>query len=240
MEDLPNIISIEPRFCGPEDSGNGGYVCGRLAGFIPGPTEVRLQAPPPLNTPMEVIRREDGAIDLQIGEKTYAQAKATRLDLEVPPPPSFEEAEQAAKHYLGLKDHLYPSCFVCGPQRKAGDGLCIHPGWIPEKNLVASPWIPDISLSDNKGLVGPEFMWAACDCPGAFAMMKDHFPPILLGTLSAELLQTVAVAEKCVSIGWPISQEGRKHFVGTAVFNSQGKLAARALGIWVELSKPLK
>ena len=29
-------IIIEKRYCGPPNSGNGGYVCGRLAQHIPG------------------------------------------------------------------------------------------------------------------------------------------------------------------------------------------------------------
>ena len=41
-------IVIDERFRGPPDSGNGGYVAGRLAAFVDAPAvEVRLVAPPP-------------------------------------------------------------------------------------------------------------------------------------------------------------------------------------------------
>jgi hypothetical protein len=47
-------LVIAPRFCGPPDSGNGGYVCGLIAGRLDGQAEITLRAPPPLATPMTV------------------------------------------------------------------------------------------------------------------------------------------------------------------------------------------
>jgi hypothetical protein len=47
-------LVIAPRFCGPPDSGNGGYVCGLIAGRLGEQTEMTLRAPPPLATPMTV------------------------------------------------------------------------------------------------------------------------------------------------------------------------------------------
>ncbi|MCJ9705122.1 hypothetical protein MOV74_28970, partial [Bradyrhizobium sp. SHOUNA76] len=48
-------IIIDKRYCGPPNSGNGGYVCGRLARHIPGGAEITLRAPPPLDTPLDAI-----------------------------------------------------------------------------------------------------------------------------------------------------------------------------------------
>src|SRR5690606_14027041 len=46
---------IDRRFHGPEGSGNGGYVAGRLAGRVPIDTvTVRLRQPPPLDTELTV------------------------------------------------------------------------------------------------------------------------------------------------------------------------------------------
>jgi hypothetical protein len=53
-------IIIDKRFCGPPNSGNGGYVCGRLARHIPGAAEVTLRAPPPLDTPLDAVATNDG------------------------------------------------------------------------------------------------------------------------------------------------------------------------------------
>ena len=45
---IPTII--RKRFCGPPNSGNGGYVCGLLANAMAEPCQVTLHAPPPLDT----------------------------------------------------------------------------------------------------------------------------------------------------------------------------------------------
>ena len=46
-------IIISKRYRGPPNSGNGGYVCGRLARHIAGGAEVTLRAPPPLDKPLD-------------------------------------------------------------------------------------------------------------------------------------------------------------------------------------------
>jgi hypothetical protein len=230
-------IIIAPRFCGPSDSGNGGYTCGLTAQDISGPAQVRLHLPPPLNTPLKLFHPEGGTAQLLWGERLVAEAKPTQVDITLPHPPSFQEAQTASKNYLGFHDHHYPECFVCGPKRKAKDGLRIFPGKIPGKKMVAAPWIPDDSLGDGKNEVRPEFIWAALDCPGAFAAMEDHFPPLLLGTLSAHLIKKIPVGMRMISVGWPIATEGRKLLVGTALFSEKGELFAKAKGIWI-LLKP--
>jgi len=49
-------ITIARRFRGPEASGNGGYTCGLVAGFLEGEAEVTLRRPPPLERPLAVTR----------------------------------------------------------------------------------------------------------------------------------------------------------------------------------------
>jgi len=44
-------VTIDRRFRGPSDSGNGGYVCGVVAALVGGPAEVTLRSPPPLDRP---------------------------------------------------------------------------------------------------------------------------------------------------------------------------------------------
>ena len=47
---MTGSLIVERRFCGPLDSGNGGYVCGPIAGFVEGPAEVALRLPQPLGS----------------------------------------------------------------------------------------------------------------------------------------------------------------------------------------------
>src|SRR5438477_297250 len=50
---MPDLV-IPSRYCGPPASGNGGYVCGRVAGYLSGPVTVTLRQPVPLAAPMTV------------------------------------------------------------------------------------------------------------------------------------------------------------------------------------------
>lgn len=226
---------IPSRFRGPEDSGNGGYVCGKLAKHLKGAVEVRLKKPPPLKEKLEIYLWEGPRAELRSGDQVIAEARPSSLEVKVPSPPSFKEAEAATANYLGLREHPFPCCFVCGPKREAGDGLQIFPGRLEDRALVAAPWIPDASLEESGGVVASEFLWAALDCPGAFAVLQDHFPPMVLGTLTVEIQGKLKVEEKAVVIGWEIGREGRKRFAGTALFNELGELVARGKAVWIEL-----
>lgn len=229
---ITELLSIPRRFNGPPHSGNGGYVCGRLAGYLTGSVGVRLRQPPPLERELRVEVSDDEA-QLLDGETLIAQARRMELDIAPASPPSFAEAEAASKSYAGFTRHPLPTCFVCGPQRLVGDGLRIFPGATVDGAVLAAPWIPHVSLADDAGQVRPEFVWAALDCAGAFAVM----PPsglILLGELHARLDSAVKVGEPCVVAAWPLGVEGRKHFAGTAVFSSE-RLAAMARATWIEV-----
>jgi hypothetical protein len=228
------ILSIAPRFCGPPDSANGGYVCGRLAAFVVGPAVVRLQAPPPLDVEMEVRPADDG-VDMVHGDTVIAIARPTEVALDAPPPPSYADSEAAARSYAGFRTHFFPTCFVCGPYRKPGDGLRIFPGKLPGTNLVAAPWIPHISLSDVSGKVLREFRWAALDCAGAFACDVPDGTPMMLGEMAAELNGDIQVAERCVVIGWKLGRDGRKHYTGTALYAESGECRGLARATWFEM-----
>ena len=54
-------LEISERFCGPPNSGNGGYVCGLLAKHLTGTVTVRLKAPPPLTTKLRRDWTNDSA-----------------------------------------------------------------------------------------------------------------------------------------------------------------------------------
>src|SRR5262245_47169711 len=229
-----HILSIERAFCGPPDSGNGGYVCGRLAGFIEGPAGVRLEAPAPLDVEMEVRPANDG-FEMVDGETLVATIRPTQLTLDVPPAPSYADAESASRSYTGLNTHFFPTCFVCGPYRKAGEGLRIFPGRLTGTNLVVAPWVPHQALRNAEGKVLPEFLWAVLDCPGAFACEIPAKTPMMLGEMAAMLTGDIQVGERCVVVGWEISREGRKHHTGTALYSESGECRGLARATWFEM-----
>lgn len=97
-------IIIDKRFCGPPHSGNGGYVCGRLAQHIPGGAEVTLRAPPPLDTPLAPIATDDGTWELRDGAKVVATGRASSVELARLETASFAEAS-AAELLTPVKPH---------------------------------------------------------------------------------------------------------------------------------------
>lgn len=230
---MNNCFIVEERFCGPSNSGNGGYVCGMLAGYIDGVAEVMLRMPPPLERELYVECIEDMVL-LKDGESVVAEARATSLDLVVPEPPTFQQAEVAAGRYSGFKKHAFPRCFVCGPERSMGDGMRIFPGPVEGRNIVASPWIPHESFADEDGYVKPEFLWAAMDCPGAFAVIEEI--PVVLGKLTAHIMGKVRPKESCVVAGWKLARNGRKLDAGTAVFSQAGEIVGKSRATWIELN----
>jgi hypothetical protein len=170
---------------------------------------------------------------LMDGDVLVAEAMATTLTLEVPPPPSLEAAVEASQRYVGFDDHLFESCFVCGPVRKPGDGLRIFPGAIEPKGLVAGPWTPDQSLVGDDGGVDLRYVWAALDCPSYFGLVPS--PLALLGRLTAAIDRAPEVGEPLIAMGWAHRSDGRKHFCGSAIASADGEVIARADAIWIEL-----
>ncbi|MGD8345969.1 MAG: hypothetical protein PVI83_01900 [Lysobacterales bacterium] len=114
---MENTVTIASRFNGPAESGNGGYSCGMLAAFIDGPARVRLHLPPPLDRPLTVHRSENGGVEMRDGRDRVGSAMPAALELEPPPAPSLEAATEAARRYPCYENHIFPTCFVCGPGR---------------------------------------------------------------------------------------------------------------------------
>lgn len=233
---MADQIIVRKRFCGPPASGNGGYTCGLVAKPLKATVEVRLHAPPPLDTPM-ALSINDNSAELKWDGKLVATATPAKWHMDVPALPGIEQAAQAERNYSGFVHHNLPTCFVCGPDRAAGDGLRIFAGQMAgDKGLFASTWKVDASLENVAGQIHPEFIWAALDCPGYFAVQK-HAGFALLGAFSAQIERPVAVGETLVAVGWALASEGRKHRAGTALFDGDKTLVAKAMATWVSVPK---
>lgn len=212
-------LLIERRFNGPADSGNGGYTCGLVAAAY-GANEVTLRKPPPLDTPLDV--RDGGVYDR---DTLVAQPGTATVDVEPPPFPGYDAARAAMERYAGLKDHPFPTCYVCGPRRD--DGLGLRPGPVGDAT-VATTWTP---RDDDE-----QSVWAALDCPGAWALMQTDEAPIVLGRLAVRIDATPQRDMPHVVVGWRHKpREGRKHYAGTALYDAAGTLLARGQAVWVSL-----
>lgn len=227
-------LSVDARFCGPPGYANGGYLCGLIGSALGRTVTVRLNRPVPLETTLDLLPDGEGRWQLQQEGQGLALVREATLDLELPSPPRYVDALDASLHYIGFENHPYPRCFVCGPDRKRHDGLRIFAGRGPGAAVAAAAWLPDASLGGRDGKVAPEFMSAALDCPGFFALTNERPGAWLLGEFTAHVDRCVHVDEPCVVVGWPIATEGRKRIVGTAVYDEDGEPCGYARGLWIE------
>jgi hypothetical protein len=236
-------ITIDKRFCGPANSGNGGYVCGLLANHIGTSAEITLRVPPPLGQELDIVARADGALDLRKGEAVLATGRSACVEISGIPTASYLEAEDAVRRTpFDENNHKFPTCFVCGPARAAGDGLRIFAGPLStradQKNgAFAASWVPDGNLAGNDGSLAAEFVWAALDCPTGYAVTQNlalnAAEIILLGRMSARIDQRPKPGDRCIVVAWPTGRDGRKLFAGSALLRTDGEVLAVAQATWL-------
>lgn len=226
-------ITIPSQFNGPPGSGNGGYSAGLAASFLHGGAEVELRAPPPLETALDVVRA-DGGIEVHHGETLVIRARPATPLLTVPKAPPLAAARLGRTTYPSPEAHGLPTCFVCGPSRAPGDGLCIFAGPVDGFDGVADTWTPEASLAGEDGRIRQEILWAALDCPSAFAI-KGNDNLMLLGRICARIDTAPLPGEELIITGWHERSEGRKHFTGSALYTADGALLAQADTLWIEL-----
>ena len=87
-------VVIRATHQGPRGIGHGGYVAGLLAREIDGAAQVTLRRPAPLDVALDVVAAADGR-ELRRGDDVIADAIATTFTLDVPTPPSPDEARAA-------------------------------------------------------------------------------------------------------------------------------------------------
>ncbi len=227
-------VTIDPRFRGPKQSGNGGYVCGLVGAAAPSPVSVRLRQPPPLETPLDIVAAGD-KIEMRHGENVIAEAVPATVEVTVPQAPDDAGVLAAHKTYEArASQHPLAECFVCGPKRDEGDGLRIFSGPVPDSTVSADYWTPGDDLADDAdGLIAPEFLWAALDCPSFFGLRTQKL--CLLGSLAAEIQRRPKPGERLIAMGWGRSVDGRKHYADSALIDESGAAIAVANAVWIEL-----
>ena len=208
--------------------------------------DVTLRKPIPIERELQVVveRAVQGAVEgaaarVMDGEQVVAEATELRWRVDIPSDVvEFSEAQAASENSPALANHPFPTCFVCGPQRAAGDGLRIFPGELQKsgRKYFAAPWVPDESLADGNGRVRDEIVWSALDCPTGFAGGFPWAGTLVTGRLGARLITPVKAGEKCVLLSWATGTEGRKHFAEAALLGEDGSLRAESKAIWIKLS----
>jgi hypothetical protein len=216
-------VVFSRHFRGPLTSANGGYACGRLAALVDAAeVEVTLRLPPPLDRPLGVERAGERVLLLD-GGALVAEAAPAPLDLAAPAPISVAEAEAARERHVRDWSPEFRECFVCGVR---DDGLNVRVGLVAGREpLHAAPLaLPQAS---------PELAWAAIDCPGAYAVGAEGRGDVVLGRMNARVHRVPEVGETCIVASWPLGEEGRKLYAGTALFAEDGGVLALARQTWI-------
>lgn len=251
---MQSPLTIEARFRGPPNSGNGGYVAGAIAERFELPDasglstttqtiEVTLRAPIPLDQAMDVQVAEADVMRVKLGDTLIAEAVPAALELDAPSPPSFSAAEQARPQSASFTDGInplipdgqgfHPICFCCGATLAEDAGLHVHAAPVAGFDGVAAAWRPHSSFANSKGVLPTPIVWTALDCPGQFAYYAAGIKTGLLGRMTARILKPVNADQNLVVTGWCIEIERSKHFAGTALFDESGDLCAYSKQVWI-------
>jgi hypothetical protein len=237
---VTDTLTIPAFFNGPPASGNGGYTCGRVAALVDAEVvEVSLRSPPPIDTPLEVIRNA-GRVAVRHADTLVATGGPSELLVDVPGavPASEVAAAQEDGRRVWAEGHPFPTCVVCGPARE--DGFGIFPSALPGRDgLFGAAWTPAEWSDDGKGYVRPELVWAALDCPTSAPVAKfGEGPAMVLANLRARLGCPVRVGEPHTILSWPLGEDGRKHWGAAALYDSDGILTCASHALWIELRDP--
>jgi hypothetical protein len=231
-----SFVRVAQRFQGPERSGNGGYVAGLLGTALASELgrasvpKVTLRMPPPLEKELVLAAGDSGA-KLTDGDAVVAEAMPVDADFLTDAtidPVLPEEARAAEASYRGLRDHPFPTCFVCGPANRSG--LQLKPGPIGD-GRTACTWTPAADLATD-GLVDELFLWAALDCPGGWTIDLEGRPSVL-GQLTACIDARPQAGEECVALGRYLGEDGRKTFTASTLYDADGRVLARAKHTWI-------
>jgi hypothetical protein len=235
-------LVVPARFCGPPDTGNGGYTAGLLAARLPAaaPVRVTLRQPPPLESSM-LVSAEGDVLSASFGGAVIATAEPGELVADQVPPVPFATARAAQASYAGLVGHPFPGCFVCGPDRPPGGpegGLGLRPGQVGDygpdgDGWVATTWVPDPTLLVD-GRIPAAIVWAALDCPGGWANdLVDR--PMVLGRMTASVDAVPVAGDRCVVVGRRVGLDGRKAFTASTAYDADGRVLGHAESTWIAI-----
>ena len=225
-------LTIPANREGPPGIANGGWLAGLLADAADTPTSgtVTLRKPTPVERPLTLVAGE-GVAALSLDGVDLASLTVAVPDGQLAPRVSWQEAVAAAPSYIGLVRHPFPGCVVCGSARAETDALCLRPGRL-DQDVVAAPWRPATWTDDGRGLVTIPAVWAALDCPSAWAI-DDEGRAVVLGRITVRIDRVPRVGERLVVVGSVRERTSRRIAqCGSAVYDEAGKAVAVASTTW--------
>jgi hypothetical protein len=236
-------VTIDPSYYGFDDAGHGGYTAGLASGLLGAPAEVTIRQRIPLGEPLEVRRTHGQRVELLRNSAVVLQAVAGEPNADVPPPLSFDEAEAASREFRGFTWTPTSSCLTCGTERREGEGLRVFagPAGDDRDGLVAAAWVPHPNFAGPMGVVPEEFVWAALDCPGAWALRRASSGPYRRSVtvqMTGRVTGQVRAGRPHVVMAWAVPGRRRLLDCASAVFDADGELIALATAVWLHAERP--
>jgi hypothetical protein len=231
-----DAIVVPELYSGYPGVAFGGYVAGVLARRSGARTvRVDFRGPVPVEQPVRITGTAGGGVELGEADRPLAAARPAELPLDTPAAPSWDEAVVAAETFRAAPPSGVVDCFGCG-LREPDRGLRVYCAPVPDRDLVASAWIPSPAFADPDGLLPAPLVWGALDCPANWAgrFLGTQRSGAVTVALTGTLLRPVVTGEPYVSYAWLLSESGRKHTMGVALATAEGELCAVSESLWLD------
>jgi hypothetical protein len=230
-------VVIDDHICGLPGVGFGGYVAGLLATELGGPATVDFIRPAPLGIELSIEHDLASEVTLLDGVNVLAVGRPHESSEDHPPPPTWEEAVLASEAYVAMTDNDYPNCFGCGPAMPDAKGMRVFTGPIKGRELVTAAWSPSDLFAAANGELLPVYVWSALDCPGGRARRQFiSSEPAVTAYLTVQQKTPILAGRPHLVTGWPVREDGRKSFVGMAIFDRDGVLCAAGEALWITVT----
>ena len=217
-------LTIARRFRGPRESGNGGYTCGRVAALLgDGPAEVTLLLPPPLDRPLRVERR-DGGVAVLDGDAVVAEARPDDVEVEAPAPPSFD-GRGARGAAGGRPGEPVPGVLRVRPRARARRRAAHL------RRAARRPRRRHVDAGASSA--GPSSSGPRSTAPARTARARPAAARRCSAASPPGSTRCPVPGEPCVVVGWPLGEDGRKLFAGTALYGEGGRLLGVARATWI-------
>lgn len=239
-----------PGLDGPPGVLQGGFSAGiplavaRLADRFGAPItslEARLHAPTPLDRPLQArVRPTEQAARYDVETRdgdTLLVSATVELAGHEPAARAYDLLELATVPLPEAEpQHIFPHCWVCGPEPHHPHGQRIHPR-LHREGEVSQPWVADEVLGDDRGVVDPVVVSAVLDCPTVWAAMHevqalDMAGPLLAG-FHLRFYRDAPVMEPLRTVARFDSADGRKLRARSALVDEDGVTFAVAAALQV-------
>lgn len=204
--------------------------------------EARLHAPTPLGRTLQARVRpsEDAAarylVETRDGDRLLVSAEVELAGHE-PAARAFDLLELATVPLPEAKpQHIFPACWVCGPEPNHPHGQRVHPR-IHREGEVSQPWVADDVFGNDRSMTDPLVVAAVLDCPTVWASMHEVEALEMAGPLLAgyhlSFYRDAPVMEPLRTVARFDRADGRKLHARSALVDEDGVTYAVAAALQV-------